>query len=892
MNGSNLSRRSCWSLWILIAALCEFCFLPQILAAETTNNYAQELQVADSFYVAIPKNSMGRDYLFSGSLIAQAGSPTSKGLAGKIVHFELFPDGVDMYESTKGLVVTEDLPAKRLLASFSILKQDADKVVIDFNKGMRRVFMEEWTEGSFLDFATHDSVMEVPEGRVFDIHVQEGQLVIRQSIQIRSRELNPDLEQRFEARYFISPYKAGSFPGKEPSRVDQRYVKFFETEGQYELGTGRLSSRIDRFDTNKPIVFYYSANTPAEYVDAVKDGILYWNKAFGRELVQARKSPNGVTAPDAQYNIVQWVPWDRAGFAYADVLVDPLTGESRHGQVYMTTAFSFLGKARARELLRAMEEMAKPKTEPKKGEARKSGGSIFRSSIRCEMDSTEMAAQMAHGLTELLASKELTDEAVLRVSQDYVRETISHEVGHVLGLRHNFAGSISGTLTARELEEWFKSYLLGQKLDDYTNKITSTTVMDYNVFKSAVFIGWRMRNGLKTLPYDTAAIQYGYFDNPSARTNKLLFGTDEDTMRYGDVKTFDYGTDPVVADYLETAQTVNLLPNQVIETYIRARAPQNPADRVPLEQVDLSRLYTSVFIANHFGSALKWFRADVRSLKVENDFDYIGELNHKERQEAHWKYLKKQIEDLGGVDRALFSELPEEFKLDFKKEPEGAPVITRISSSNLTSRLEKLLASTNYAEFIGLDEKKYSFTKEEKELIVRQGGKYFENLEKNLILRICKQLEDAPRDLGNKATGDVAEDDIVSQLEHRIIDIAKQVITAKDETNRLEGRLDKSIVVVKTYKYDLETRLAAAKTMSDGTGSFKNWADDAKGELYEQLKHEIEESLNLSHFKDFKVSMLSRPLRDWYQQQLEVLSMLPPSAPGPGGSSSPPLPSR
>ena len=39
----------------------------------------------------------------------------------------------------------------------------------------------------------------------------------------------------------------------------------------------------------------------------------------------AEAAPEGVTAPDARYNLVQWVPWDNAGFAYADILVDPQT---------------------------------------------------------------------------------------------------------------------------------------------------------------------------------------------------------------------------------------------------------------------------------------------------------------------------------------------------------------------------------------------------------------------------------------------------------------------------------------------------------------------------------------------------------------------------------------
>ena len=64
---------------------------------------APELQVAEGLLLAIPKSAFGKDYLFSASLIPQAPAATSSGLAGRIVRFELFPDGVDMYESTMGL---------------------------------------------------------------------------------------------------------------------------------------------------------------------------------------------------------------------------------------------------------------------------------------------------------------------------------------------------------------------------------------------------------------------------------------------------------------------------------------------------------------------------------------------------------------------------------------------------------------------------------------------------------------------------------------------------------------------------------------------------------------------------------------------------------------------
>jgi hypothetical protein len=846
-------------------------------AVEETNKIAPELQVADGFQLAIPKAGFGQDYMFTASLIPQTRAATSTGLAGKIVRFELFPDGVDLYESTRGLVVTEDLPARRLLATFSIVSQDANRVVIDFNKGMHRVFTQTWTEGGGFDVDGRDRVLEVPESRVFEMRQEDGRVIIRQSVQLRSRQSDADLEARYEVRYFLSPYKPAAFEGKEPSIIDNRYTRFFETDGQVEPVTGRVSYRIARFDIRHPVTFYYSANTPSNYVEAVKDGILYWNLAFGKQIVQAAKAPDGVTAPNAKYNIIQWVPWDNAGGAYADALLDPLSGESEHGQAYITSVFAFYGRADARVLLRTLEEMAESKKDDKKNFAALHFKlPFFSSAPSCDMDPQEFAQQMAHGLQEVLTNDALTDEAVLRISQDYVREVVAHEVGHVLGLRHNFAGSLDGTLSRKELDDWFKAYVTGKPTDAFTNKLTANSVMDYNILQSATFIGWRMRTLKEPLPHDRAAIGWGYFNSSEARDKKMLFATDEDTFRYGDVRRFDYGADPVVNAYANMAETINLLPNAILETFIRARTPRNTNDRIPLEQVNLGSGAFARQLASQFSDMLSWFRKDTRSLRIEHQFDFVGDLNQKERYQAHWKYLNTQLTELGGADRALFSFLPVDLKLDLKQEPTNVPVVQRLNTSNLTARLEKLLDSPNYKTFVGLDDKKTNFTKEEHDLIIQRGKVFFDQLEKETVKQACLHLEDAPRNLGIEANGAVGDDDAVSKLEQRIIELAKIVVTAKkDETNRISGKLNSARIEVVEFKYDQETRLAAAKALNERTGSFKSWAEDAKSDLNGDLKKDVEAALQIDHLKDFKVSQLSRPLREWYQEQQDILALLP-----------------
>lgn len=864
------------------------------------------LQPASDNHVAIPRAAMGKDFLLSASLIPQSGAATSSGLGGRIVRFELFPDGVDLYESTVGQVVTDDLPARRLLTTFPIVAQDGNLVTIDFNKGMNRVFTEGWYgRGNFRAEASART-LEVPRSRVFEVRQAENRLLIRQTAQVRDRERSTNEEARYEVRYYLSPYEKSEFEPKENLTRDQRYVRYFEAQPNLELNSGRSTSPIARFSIEDPVVFYYSSNTPEEYEQAVKDGILYWNRAFGKEVLKAEKAPDGVTAPSPDHNIIQWVPWDSAGFAYADALLDPRTGQTLHGQAYLTSVFAVSGKQRARVILRTLEEMTKEGDKKENGEEGDKEGDngegdssfavahhagplqrdqglgirFLQPACSCNLNQHLFARQLMDGLHALLAEGEVGDDRVLAASQDYVRNVTAHEVGHVIGLRHNFAGSLEGNITPAELDKWFSAYLTEKELPEMQGKFATNSVMEYSAYTAAVYSGWIIGSTEEVLPHDKAAIQWGYFGSDEPKEKKMLFGTDDDVGRFGDLRTFDFGAEPVVSAFSSIGKEIQTLPNNLIEIFISNKAPMDPRDAIPLEEVALNPTSRVLQLTSEYDEIFRWFRASTRSLRLERDFSFSSDLNRDERLKVLWDDLNEQVKKLGGIDRVAFSFVPVSLSLDLKEQPKDVVAPEKLDTEKLVKKLGELLDAPGYKEFVGADGETHSFTDEEKELIKERGKAYFEAYERELVKRICQSLGRATRDLGVEANKGVSDDDIVAKLEKQIIALAKAVIMARDDSKVRRGKIaSKATVEIIDFKYDLETRLAAAQMLNDSIGSFRAWSKEARSSLHDELKKAVDDAVLASDISSFNDNKLSRTLREWYLDQQRVLQLLP-KAPG------------
>jgi hypothetical protein len=232
-------------------------------------------------------------------------------------------------------------------------------------------------------------------------------------------------------------------------------------------------------DPVQPIVYYVDRGAPEPIRSALLDGARWWNAAFEaagyRNAFRVELLPEGADPMDVRYNVIQWVHRSTRGWSYGGSVTDPRTGEILKGHVTL-------------------------------------------GSLRVRQDYL-----LAEGLLSPYETGRETPPELERMAIARIRQLSAHEVGHTIGLAHNYVASTEGRASVM----------------DYPAPLARLKANGTVDLSDAYAVG--------VGAWDSVAIRYGYGDVPAgageakalgdiltrARARGITFLTDQDARPAG-----------------------------------------------------------------------------------------------------------------------------------------------------------------------------------------------------------------------------------------------------------------------------------------------------------------------------------------------------------------------
>ena len=239
----------------------------------------------------------------------------------------------------------------------------------------------------------------------------------------------------------------------------------------------------------KPIVYYLDPGTPEPIRSALLDGARWWDQAFQaagyRNAFRVELLPENASPLDIRYNVINWVHRSTRGWSTGASITDPRTGEIIKGVVTL-------------------------------------------GSLRIRQD-----YMIAEGLLSPYQAGTETPPELLEWSLARIRQLAAHEVGHTLGIGHNYYDSKTGRVSVLD----YPHPLVTMKPDG---------TLDYSQVYDTGIGEW-----------DKIAIRWGYTDFPRGSDEKaaldaiieeghkqdLFYLTNQDLGAHANVNQWSNGTD-------------------------------------------------------------------------------------------------------------------------------------------------------------------------------------------------------------------------------------------------------------------------------------------------------------------------------------------------------------